>query len=212
MVWWHPAFPSEHFTFEADAEEMVIMRTLAGDAWHNVCFGSKARVSVVVHGVGFEFAIVDSYKHIGAMLNPRRSMKPEAAHRVASMQEHFRGSRARLYAWKSLDMHAKLVFARAFAYSRLLYCAGTWDSLRDAELATVRSAYMAVLRAAADMVNRPGVERRTDAQVLVHTSALPIEAKIAVARFTTLARLVRFGPPSSIRVTLTWHMGLNGAG
>ena len=135
---------------------------------------------------------------MGAMLNPRRAMRPEVANRVLSMNEHYRPCRTRVYARHSLGTTARITLANVYCFSRLFYNAGTWDALRDGEAAHIRSGYMSVLRAIAGMSNAPGNDRTTDEQVLVHLEQISCAKRLAILRLLFLIRLVRYAPaPSS---------------
>ena len=61
---------------------------------------------------------------------------------------------------------------------------------------------MSVLRSASAKVNLPRAQHWTDDQVLVHVELPALEAKLAVLRFATLARMVRFATPPVVRMVL----------
>ena len=129
-------------------------------------------------------------------------MRPEIVQRVVRMNTHFRNCRTRVYAQRALSFDARISLAETYCFTRLFHNAGTWDALRDADLARARSGYMSVLRVIAGMVIYPGTVRRTDEQVLVHLQQLPCEVRLLMLRIKFLIRFVQHAPPPLVRVTL----------
>ena len=113
-------------------------------------------------------------------------MALEAKRRVAAMQEHFRPVRTRLYADRRLDGRTRHQLLDIYAMSRLLYNAGVWGPLRQADGRKMRGAYMAVMRVVQGKVHNPTAPRFTDAQVLVDADKPSLEHKLMALRLKLL--------------------------
>ena len=78
--------------------------------------------------------------------------------------------------------------------SRLLYNAGVWGPLRQADGRKMRGAYMAVMRVVQGKVHNPTAPRFTDAQVLVDADKPSLEHKLMALRLKLLLRFALHAP------------------
>ncbi len=121
-------------------------------------------------------------------------MVPELSYRVSTMMAVFKPSRSKLFSNARIPLKARWQLADSYLFSRSMYNAGTWPTLRPPEFHIVHTARMRVLRAVAKRYNVDTDVHFSDRDVLNELQAPDTSRLLDFRRLVFYQRFLRWAP------------------
>ena len=187
-----------------------VMLNLSGhgakEAYRSLAIDDDGNIDVFMPSGPIAVRVIVAYRHMGGQLNTRGDMGPEAKARAGAATGVIRPVKKKVFGNTDIKIDVRLSLAKSLSFSRLLYNAGTWDTLSPAAARLIRRSYMQTLRTVARMHNtKTDDAHTTDLQVLASLEEPQVEVVMMVHRLRYLVRLIRYGPPALIRVVMSQH-------
>ena len=152
---------------------------------------------------GHDLRVVQSYKHLGSILESTGSSGPDAAHRATSAMSAFAPLSKKVFGCPSIDRKVRMDLFMSLVVSRLIYNVHVWSDLTAASYATLNSTYMRGLRriaAACRFSSAPNQPTDSDVRRLLGAPSLQC---IIVQRRLMLASSIAMHGPRPLQAILS---------
>ena len=138
--------------------------------------------------------LVSTYRHLGTQASHGARRGPELAARRSAARAAYNATRKKILSQRRLSKKARVPVARAVVSSRLLYGAGTWQSLSASDIGAMEDTYMAPFRTIAIERWRPWYVPASSQEVCRRLGILDFWEAVSMQRLRLAARLVNASP------------------
>jgi hypothetical protein len=135
--------------------------------------------------------VVDSYKHLGSMVDPDNRVIQDAALRASKAMASFAPLSVSLFGARAIPRRLKLSLMTSLILSRLLYNVGTWPTLPLRAYQVLNAVYMRVLRRIVGKMRFSSSGHDTDHCIRASLGAPSLGILIARRRLMLLASIFR---------------------
>lgn len=139
------------------------------------------------------------YKHLGTTITTAGRLKVEIQRRVGQAWGTFRQLAQPIFLNRALRERTRLFLLESLVLTKLLYGAGAWSGLLEADLRRLQVCYMGLLRRVLGQVKRPGLTVLSDGALWQKAQCAPLLVRLAQQRFFLGARIARAAPD------FLWH-------
>eukprot|EP00959_Pyramimonas_sp_CCMP1952_P222791 4657607-Pyramimonas_sp.AAC.1 len=144
----------------------------------------------------FKVPIVRVHKVLGARFNDRGTMSDEITGRIRSSRSALRPMKKVVASCAQLDLTHKVSYSEAYAGSKFLFAAGTWDPLPRYLQKRALTGYMSLYRTPLNLgATNCSEAHASAADILVKVQRLPLHVVMTVARLRLLPRIFCGAPP-----------------